>query len=540
MRLFRSIAALVRELPADARLTELLEQLPKVRSAQESTPSRRVLVQCVGDPYFLGLFSSSIAELSKRQALCCDLFVLRSVDAAIGTASRSWVRRAYPHSGWIAQQWVRVYRRLMGARVGYRSVSWAHPWMDLKALMRAWIIWRKRPDAWALESLHAEGVRIGDLVIDTYLRFRPAATIEPGDSFLLYVLWQAFRDAGRATRYFKRHRPALYLSSFTSYVQHGIAARIALRMGTPVVSFGNLQQMGKELRRDDYYQTKNPMSYRDDFVRVSDPHERLDQARQQLEARLNGGIDAATIYMARSAYASQGGAEDQEVDGMVIVFMHDFFDSPHIYADLVFPDFWLWACCTIDTLLATARPFAVKPHPNQVADSAIVIERLKQRYPTVKFLDPGISNAALVAGGMRAAVTVYGTVVHELAYMGIPSIACARHPHAAFDFCTTARNRDEYVMLLHKAHDMYFSDPQEMRRQVLVFYAMHNLEGDEGDQATRTALVEYWRSCTTVDTDANAVARRLDDLRLSAGFQRHVDRLERLLLCGADTIEESQ
>jgi hypothetical protein len=537
MRLLRSFAALARALPDDPRLLAFLGSLPHLSSQAGTGSARRVLVQCVGDPYFLGLFSSGLAALAQRQSIRCDLFVLRSIDAAVGVGPKTWVRRSFLHSGWFAQQWVRVYKHLMNVRVGYRSVSWSHPWGDLRALVQAWAVWRRRPDGIALEELRAHGVLIGDLVIDTYLRFRPAATIDVSDWFLLYVLWQAFRDAHRARRYFQRQRPALYLTSFCSYVQHGVAARTALLHGTPVICFGNLQQLGKQLRPDDPYQTKNPVHYRENFLRRPDRDTVIAQARKQLESRLGGGIDPATAYMVTSAYADDGTQPDPEVEGAVVVFLHDFFDSPHIYADLVFPDFWTWACCTIDTLLATGRPFAVKVHPNQVAESVSVIEQLKARYPTVRFIAPTIPNTRLAAAGMKAAITVYGTVVHELAYLGVPSIACARHPHVAFDFCTTARNRSEYVALLNQAHDLSFADPEAMRQQVLEFYAMHNLEGDAEDWATHAALTSYWRTCLDARSDANALAKNLHTLTERPGFVRFVDRLESLVLHGPDNTE---
>lgn len=536
MGLLNSLQALLRRWPDNPRVLELVKHLPRpVPSIPlRNEAPRRVLVQCVGDPYFLGLFASCVAALSHRQSIAPELFVLRSIEATIGVGPRTWVRRSFLHSGWFAQQWVRVYRHLLNARVGYRSVSWGHPWGDLRALVQAIAVWRQRPDGPALEGLQANGVLIGDLVVDTYLRFRPTATVGVGDRFLLYVLWQAFRDARRARLYFQRQRPVLYLTSFSSYVQHGIAARTALFFGVPVICFGNLQQLGKQLQADDPYQTKNPVHYRDRFLLRPDRDTAIAQARQQLENRLRGGIDPATAYMATSAYADDGSHADLDVKGAVVVFLHDFFDSPHIYAELVFPDFWTWSCCTIDTLLATGRPFAVKPHPNQVAGSVSVIDQLKARYPTVRFLAPAIPNTRLVGAGMKAAVTVYGTVVHELAYLGVPSIACARHPHVAFDFCTTARNRAQYVALLQKAHDMSFTDTEGMRRQVLEFYAMHNLEGDADDWATHAALTGYWRSCLDTQSGVEELKTSLRALTESRGFVRLVDRLESLVLHGKD------
>ena len=75
---------------------------------------------------------------------------------------------------------------------------------------------------------------------------------------------------------------------------------------------------------------------------------------------------------------------------------------------------------------------------------------------------------------MTCAVTVYGTVAHEMAYMGVPTIASAHHPHISFEFCKTAKNKSEYAELLKNFNQLDFNQT-EMKRQSLIFYYMHNL-----------------------------------------------------------------
>jgi hypothetical protein len=426
----------------------------------------------------------------------------------------------------------------MSGRVGYRSISWGHPWLDLRALVGAWSIWRKQVDLEHIENLQRNGVVVGDLVIDTYLRFRPAPTVRLSDPFLFYILWQTLRDVFRADQYFSTQKPKLYLTSYTTYIQHGIAVRMALKHGTPVICFGTLQQLGKCLTLTDYFHTKDPRSYRTDFDRLKNSQSVIEEARRNLEVRLSGGVDEATAYMVTSAYRNESVQAELGVAGAVIVFLHDFFDSPHAYADLVFPDFWTWACCTIETLAETGKPFAVKPHPNQRVESAEVVEHLKKIYPKVNFISSSVSNAILVAEGICAGVSMHGTVIHELAYLGVPSIGCSRHPHVAFDFCTTAGNRKEYMELLRCAHSMHFSCLETIRHQVLMFYAMHNLSGDKVERIARAALFEYWKSCSANSSDYIDIDKNLIELNTSAGFSRLIDRLEHLLKFGRDISQE--
>jgi hypothetical protein len=121
-------------------------------------------------------------------------------------------------------------------------------------------------------------------------------------------------------------------------------------------------------------------------------------------------------------------------------------------------------------------------------------------------------------------VTVYGTVAHELAYLGVPTIACARHPHYTFDFCRTARTREEYKGML----ESYGVMPQpklEMQRQALAFYYMHNLHGEGDQSALRQAFVNLWKACNVGEISEGSVMQCFRALVSLPAFERFVDDL---------------
>jgi hypothetical protein len=89
---------------------------------------------------------------------------------------------------------------------------------------------------------------------------------------------------------------------------------------------------------------------------------------------------------------------------------------------------------------------------------------------------------------------MYGSVAHELAYLGVPSIACAKHPHHTFDFCRPARTREEYMAFL-RTPDVMPVDAAEMRTQALMFYYMHNLHGSPDELDLRARFLGFWKAC---------------------------------------------
>lgn len=520
-RVGRLAKNLLRNFP-DQRIENCAARLPR-NIAGDNPEYAHVLVQCVADAYFLSVFSAIIHQLSTCRRLKVELVVTRSIESAFGSTLRAYLKRSFGYSYFLSRQWINAHANL-GASIGYRSVGWGSPLLDLRALARSLSIWRNLRDVSSLEEVRIGGVLCGDLIIDTYLRFRPAAEINLRDPFLLYVIWQGARDMVRAKRYFRRNRPDLYLTSYSTYVQHGIAVRAALESGVKVITFGNLQQIGKMLSKEDFYHTKNPVNYRIDFAKRPDREIALEQAKAQLESRLCGGVDLATAYMAKSAYADSA-AECPDVTGAVVVFLHDFFDSPHVYPDLVFPEFWSWICFTVEALQADGTPFFLKPHPNQVGESEDVIQRLIRKYTGVRLIPASIPNSQLARGGMRCALTVYGTVAHEMAYLGVPSIAAARHPHVAFDFCKTVRTETEYREMLRSIPSLRLDDPAEVREQVLQFYAMHNLDDGQDAIEARQALVELWKRCLAEEASADDMISALEKLVSTEGFRRFVATL---------------
>lgn len=519
---YRRIRQLLSGDGIDSKARAIQAELIRTRTAATRRDSV-IAVQCVEDPFYLGLFSILCQELGERYGTTGELVVTRSL--INGVIGRGWMHRL-AHSAlvgtMISAQWVGAFRSA-GERVAYRSLSFAHPLRGVGDWVRSRAIWRREQRNPDISKLSILDVPVGDLIIDSYLRFRPSPRFDVTDPFVAWLIWQAHRDIRSARAYFRGRKPKLYLTSYSTYVDHGVAVRVALQENIPVRSFGNFMQLGKELTLSDWFHTADSSAYRRVFERLDRQEERLAEAERQLAVRLSGGIDAATSYMKASAYGDTS-EPIPEVRDSVVVFLHDFYDSPHGYDDLIFPDFWTWACFTIETLQNSGQKFFVKPHPNQIALSSEVIKELRAKYPAMSLLSANVSNAQLAAAGMICGVTMYGTVGHELAYFGVPTIACARHPHHAFDFCRTARSTAQLADYLRSARELPIPK-DEMRRQALAFYYMHNLDGDPDSRTLKSQYIAFWKSCQDAEVAGSTAALRLRELRELPGFKVLVARL---------------
>jgi hypothetical protein len=446
-----------------------------------------VLIQDVEDDFYFALFGKIVAGLRAAGPLRVDGYSLR----ALRLASASSLRQFFWNM--VSQNWLSdwKWRRLYGAfadRIAYSTAGWLPPWTALRLWRDAWSVWRSLKSVDALVQLSIDGISVGDLIIDSYLRFKPAPALDLTDPYLLVIIRQTMKNIGKAARYCDRNKPALYLTSYTTYIQHGVPARVAAQRGIPIRAFSNLQEPTTAITRDNLWHTRDSRNYRNDFSALPDQAERIAAAEAQLNDRVAGKIDPATGYMKTSAYGSTAMVEC-DVLGKPVIFLHDFYDSVHIYRWICFHDFWTWACFTIDTLQAAGIAFAVKPHPNQVTGSSAVIEQLLKKYPDLTMIPTNVTNDQLVRGGMACAVTVYGTVASEMAFMGVPSISCGENPHISFDFCHTARTPVEYAELLRN-YDNLPGTPADRRQESCIFYYMHNMHIDSHQRLLKDKMAE--------------------------------------------------
>jgi hypothetical protein len=456
----------------------------KIVLPQKDAPA--LTVEAVHETFFFSLFGEIVSSLRQQHSLYVDQLISRSFCYGSAVRLRRFIIARLHYNFLTDWTWIRLYRTYC-ERIAYRSTGFLSPIKAVQIWHQAWMIWRALRSKDDLAALTVRGVAVGDLIIDSYLRFRPTPSINLKDAYLLVVIRQALKDVEKAFDYFGKQKPKVYLTTYTTYVQHGVPARVAMLLGVSVISFSNAQSFAKFLSSKEPYQTKTPKGYRKKFAGLPNQREKMAAADAALGSRIGGEIDATIFSTTTSPYLVQT-KEVPDVQGAYTIFLHDFYDSVHIYSWIVFHDFWEWICFTIDTLSAANIPFLLKPHPNQTSETGLHLDRLRKIYPGLKFVPAGVTNKQLVEAGLACAVTVYGTIAAEMAYMGVPTVACGENPHVEFDFCRTARTKDEYRTFLIEARNLS-ADRAAMREQVCAFFYMHNLNMEPAECSLRDKLV---------------------------------------------------
>jgi len=170
----------------------------------------------------------------------------------------------------------------------------------------------------------------------------------------------------------------------------------------------------------------------------------------------------------------------RNIDG--VLFLQDFYDSPHDWGNLAFNDFYIWTIFTLNIIRKYKLKIAIKPHPNSwhnSPDSVVLYERLKKRYRNITWLNKDFPNK-LIFKKIKFGISGNGTVLFELAYHNIKAVSCGDYPGMDFNFTINAKNKKEYKKILLNIYKI--QKPNYSQRDLLIYnflYYYYNLDAYE-------------------------------------------------------------
>jgi len=301
-----------------------------------------------------------------------------------------------------------------------------------------------------VEDIEVEGVHIGDLIYDDYLRTNRVPTIDLlekkfilslKNSIKVYVFWK---------NYLIDHDVRAINISHCVY-NLAIPLRIAISKDIPVYQFNATHA---------YRLTKkNPTAY-NDFIYFPEQFKQLskieqargiEEAKQKLERRFSGEVGVDMTYSKKSAY---GDIKEQSLlkkssKVKVLIATHCFFDSPHPYGINLFPDFYEWLSFLGEVSKKTDYDWYLKTHPDILPGNKEILNKFFKKYPKFTSLSSNSSHKQIIKEGINYALTVYGTIGFEYAALGIPVITASRfNPTIAYNFNIHPKTIEEYSAVL--------------------------------------------------------------------------------------------
>ena len=160
----------------------------------------------------------------------------------------------------------------------------------------------------------------------------------------------------------------------------------------------------------------------------------------------------------------------------IIIFGHCFFDNPHRYRNMLFSDFYDFIIKTVKHLENRDNlEIYIKPHPNGILGNEKIFDRIKNEFASnnnLYFIDKKISNNDIIKSNPNLAITVHGTICHELAYGKIITINAGDNPHINYDFSLNPKSFDQYFDMIDNT-EKYLSQINFDKNNIYEFLYMH-------------------------------------------------------------------
>jgi hypothetical protein len=321
-----------------------------------------------------------------------------------------------------------------------------------------------------LEIKHNEIV-IGDLLYDTYLRFYKKSTLNVNDLNLIFLFARTFSEIQYLENF--SDKIDIYLTGYCTYTNSGLPVRVFLKRNVGVYSFSNIKG-GKKLSLEDYLQVKPHWNYKSNFFLLHNKEEKMQQGLNIIKNRMNGQMDLS--YMKHNPYLIHNNKPEciESFDG--VMFLHDFTDSYNLYRNSVFCDFLEWTEYTFKLISLNNLKIGIKPHPNQNPTSKNITRRLIKKYNNLSWIDESVSNKTIFSSGISFGISVYGTVLTELAFNKIIPISCGDNPTSNYGFTFNAKTIQEYYNLILNYKNLTFKG--EIENEIGEFMFMHYINKD--------------------------------------------------------------
>ena len=326
-----------------------------------------------------------------------------------------------------------------------------------------------------LLELKLDGIWIGDLLYDTFLKQKSKSTVnlhseEFKDFFLDFIYLTYFW-----IEFFKKNKVYSVVTSHTVYTS-AIPLRIALKkkLNAYQVNFHNIYRLNNN--KLFAYDIFNQYSKLFNGFKKNFKIKALKIAKDQCLKRFDGIKGVDMHYSTKSAYKKEYSKNilNQNTKKKILIAAHCFLDNPHPYGiRAIFDDFYEWIDYLGKLSEKTDYDWYIKTHPDFKITTQDIIKNFVKKYPKIKLIPPNTSHHNLISNGIDCVLTVHGTIAWEYAFFKIPVISASQsNPHIDFNFSYHAKNKKDLSNALANLKNLKLNFSKE---NIYKFYFMNNI-----------------------------------------------------------------
>ena len=447
---------------------------------------KAILILAPEDPYFISIFSELINAISKT-----------TPSVKILVSPIYGIRYGFCHSARSVYDLIRCAKHVLGQNIKQQLLCrriknlFEYYGADLENSnvkflgYSSWLRCSNRNDwnstiEWPkfkkeLANYSFEDIRMGDLLIDSYLRYKPSHKFNIDDKFVESLAKHASKRMNFTKKMIRLYDICYIFSSYSTYTHHGVPLRLGQKLNVKAVTFGGRRNFFEVHKKGSFVSHSGNHTLYSEKNWISNRLQEL--AEESFRNRLFGKKDMTISYM--SSYSNDNNAIGSiSVLGERVIFLHDFYDSPHVYQWMLHQDFNHWITDTLDILVRANKRVFVKPHPNQSNSSASVVSQLKRLYKDeglVTWLSEKTPNILIFKQKPELVISVHGSVIAESAYCGIKTLSAGDHPGLNFRLSANPSCIQEYHKLLLNPESIPFPTKQA----ALQFLATHEYQQKE-------------------------------------------------------------
>ena len=293
-------------------------------------------------------------------------------------------------------------------------------------------------------------ILIGDLIYDSYIRYRVVPTVNINDKFLYDIILKSLKAIEFCEINLNNKGYKLYHTAYTSYINNGLVPRYFLYNQKKVYSSGDRFSTIKKLSINNFSHMKNFSKFNQDFSKLKNKKEKIVQAQKEFKKKINGKLDISSVYMGNKSYKKNKVLIPKKLDNVDgVLFLHDIYDAVHDHSGLIFNDFYDWTIFSLNIIRDFNLNIAIKPHPNSVNEGNETYIKLKNQYNNLCWLNPNLSNKKILSKkNIHFVVSMVGSVIYEIIYFNKLGICAGNSPSSSFKSTLTAKNSNEYKKYL--------------------------------------------------------------------------------------------
>lgn len=341
-------------------------------------------------------------------------------------------------------------------------------------------------------KLKIEGVLIGDLIYDTYLRIYKLPTVEISDSRFKNFLEKSIIYFYFWSHFFKKNKVKAVIVSQAVY-NSTIPIRLGMKYNN-VCLIANPRFVRRLTKQTPFSDSEN-LTFRKTFLKLNNYQKKiaLDKTRAMLKLSFekNNKLSSQDVYLSSIGYRKKSFVSQNNYKIIwsknrlikkskkikVLICPHALSDAPHTRGLHLYPDFYEWLVSILKISHFTNYDWYLKLHPdlNQYWDNTeqIVKNLLKDEYNHVAYLENTTPHSQIIAEGIDFVVTCAGSVSAEYAYFGIPAInSSACNPHIDFSFSLNPKNTFELKKILLNLNKVKI---KFNKKELLIYFFMNEI-----------------------------------------------------------------